>query len=129
MSKNISKTKDNFTKIIKKEEKFDHYIDTLVNNTKKNHHLKLRVKETKPIYQRPKAPHNTTQYLSQIYKENRNSNKDLNKYFSENENELTSENNLNFTQFTENQLDNENNYSLGNFIVIGGSLKGIIKLF
>ena len=109
MRTKIARNEEKTAKIRKYENVLDDKIKNLLNNTKKYNHIKLRVKENKPNRHRPKAPHNTTQYLSQIYEDNK-----------------TLDENFMMTQIN---LNHENNYSIDNFIITGGSLKGILFIF
>ena len=106
MKTKIARNDEKIAKIMEKEDILDSSINTLVINKKKFYKLKLRVKENKSR-QRPKAPHNTTQYLSTIYENNRNN-----------------EENIILSHFNYNQIDEEKSYTIENFLIAGGSLKG-----
>ena len=109
MRSKISRNDDKVPNKQRNENELDNSISILLNIHKKYNHIKLRVKENKPNRQRPRAPHNTTQYLSQIYHENRIS-QDM------------------ISKMSNNQLNNENTNVIENFLITGGSLKGKVKL-
>lgn len=108
MKTKIARNVEKLSNILRKDNILNDSINILLNNSRKYTHLKLRTKETKHIKQRPKAPHNTTQYLSRFYQENRDS-----------------QESLSITQMSLDHFNKENTYSIENFIITGGSLKGI----
>lgn len=107
MKTKIARNEEKLSNIIKKQDISNNSMNLLVNSSRKYYHLKLRFKENKPS-RRPKAPHNTTQYLSTYYKEN----------------SILDQASCN-TQMSLDHNNKENAYSIENFIITGGSLKGI----
>ena len=107
MKTKVARNDEKLSNILKKQNISSNSIDLLVNPSRKNNPLKLRVKETK-VNRRPKAPHNTTQYLSTYYKEN-----------------SILERTSCVEQMSLDNNNKESTYSIENFIITGGSLKGI----
>jgi hypothetical protein len=107
MKTKIARNDDKLSNILKKQDISNNSIDLLVNTSRKNNPIKLRLKENK-VNRRPKAPHNTTQYLSTYYKEN-----------------SILERTASVLQMSIDNHNKDNTYSIENFIITGGSLKGI----
>ena len=108
MKTKIARNYEKSHKILGNENILNDSIQFLIDSTKKHNRMKLRLKENKLNRLKPKAPHNTTQFLSQIYAENR-------------QNEPSAL--FKPVSFDDSIL--EKPYSIENFIITGGSLKGI----
>jgi hypothetical protein len=107
----IARNGEQFSKNCKSEHNLSDSSSFPLNASKKQIHIKLRLKENKTLMQRPKVPHNTTQYLSSLNQRKRSKLASLCKSSVDSE-----------------KLVNQNDLSIDDYIVTGGSLKGN-KLF
>lgn len=73
MKTKIARNGAKLTKYFQKDNSLCDSIHLLLSSSKKLSSPKLRLKECKSLRQRPKAPHNTSQYLSTLYQHNRDS--------------------------------------------------------